>query len=139
MGPAARWCLLAGVINNEGSPPAVADFAREADILVQEGLASVADQALIGDAAHADQPYLKTFRYAALVAQMKSMAAEVVGVQVLVGLNDAGISTAIVKGPSMARYHPLGWPRPFVDIDVLVSIPIFPRDFSSRGSGFRAL
>ncbi len=137
IGPAARWCLVAGVLSNEGPPPPVEDFAREAGVIVEEGLSSVADRALIGHAAHVGQPYLDIFRHAALVAQMKSMAAEVVGAQVLAGLSSSGISTAIVKGPSMAQYHPPGWPRPFVDIDLLVSINDFPRAISlAEDAGF---
>jgi hypothetical protein len=79
----------------------------------------------------------RQFRSIAFSAEMRSMAADVNGVGVLAGLRDRGLACALVKGPSMARRHPPGWPRPYADLDVLVS----PDDYGeavacAEGMGF---
>jgi hypothetical protein len=104
--------------------PTGRDFELEADLIAREGLAPVANRALIGhrtSRSTSEQPYLRAFRRLDLLAQMRTMAADAGGRRVFAELNSAGIPTAIVKGPSMARFHPDGWPRPYADIDVLVS------------------
>jgi hypothetical protein len=125
MGPAARWCLTVGLLAESAPLPTAEDFARETDVIVQEGLAPVAHHALRVRDAHADSRFGETFHQISLLSEMRAMAADAAGARFLMELTAAGIPTAVVKGPSMARLHPAGWPRSYADIDVLVEMGDF--------------
>jgi Uncharacterised nucleotidyltransferase len=121
MGPASRWCLVAGITPRPDSSPSSEDFRREYGLIVGEGLAPVAVRALVGRADHQTAPYLTNFRRVALASEMRSMAADAAGSKVMAELARRQIPAAVVKGPAMARLHPDGWPRPYADMDVAVS------------------
>jgi hypothetical protein len=112
---------MAGIVQSQDEPPSSEDFDDEAEVIIEEGLASVAVRSLGNQSQHRDQPYMRAFRQVALNAQMRSMAADAAGSRVLADLRAHGIPTAVVKGPAIAGLHPEGWPRPYNDIDVVVS------------------
>ncbi len=119
LGPAARWCLAAGVAHPSTPFPTAEQLEDEAGIILREGLAPVAVHAL--DERPDPASVRGGFRRTAFEAEMRSMAADVAGVKVLAELAAAGIPVAVVKGPAVARHHPKGWPRPYADIDLVVS------------------
>jgi Uncharacterised nucleotidyltransferase len=121
LGPASRWCLVAGVTPRPESSPSSDEFQREVDVIVREGLASVAVRALVGRDDHQTASYLRTFRRVALSSEMRAMAADAAGSVVMAELALRKIPAAVVKGPAVARLYPEGWPRPYADIDVVVS------------------
>jgi hypothetical protein len=121
LGPASRWCLVAGVTPRPESGPSNEEFQQERYLIVREGLASVAVRALVGRADHQEASYLKAFRRVAIAAEMRSMAADTAGSLVMAELALRKIPAAVVKGPAVARLYPKGWPRPYADIDVVVS------------------
>lgn len=125
LGPAARWCLAAGIAPSAEPSPSPKEIVDEIDTIVTEGLATVALRALTEDGDHQDSSYLSTFRAVALDAEVRSMAAAVAGTKVLAGLADGGIPAAVVKGPAVARFHPPHWPRPYADIDLVIPRPHF--------------
>jgi hypothetical protein len=121
LGPAARWCLVAGIGDDAGDAPDRSRFEVEADLIVSEGLAPVAFRALGDCPEHRDTDYFKLFHWLTLNAEVSSMAADAAGAKVLADLEARGIPAAVVKGPAAARLHPHGWPRPYADIDVLIA------------------
>ena len=120
LGPFARWCLVAGTVEPSGDLPIGSDLERESDLIIREGLTSVAFRALRTLNRDKNEPYVKLLRRFALAAEMRSVAADVAGSKVLAQLEAQGIPVAVVKGPAVARLHPEGWPRPYADIDVVV-------------------
>lgn len=126
IGPAARWCMVAGVVP-DSPPPPVRAFADEADRIVTEGLSAVAVHALGTLPAYRDDPHVGMFRSVALTTQMKAMAADIGAVPPLVELGRRGLDAVVVKGPAMGRLHPHGWPRAYGDIDLVVT----PGDFAA--------
>jgi Uncharacterised nucleotidyltransferase len=119
LGPATKWCLVAGIAHPSTPFPTPEQLEDEAALILREGLAPVAVHAL---EERPDPTSVRGgFRRTAFEAEMRSMAADVAGAKVLAELADAGIPVAVVKGPAVARRHPKGWPRPYADIDVVVS------------------
>ena len=127
LGPAARWCLVAGVVDPTEPAPTVEEVERETDVLFAEGLSAVVVHALGQIPAHRDRPYFGMFRSVTLTTQMKAMAAETAAAPALSALAATGVRTAVVKGPAMAALHPSGWPRTYGDIDLIVTPDDFPR------------
>lgn len=101
--------------------PSPEEFLADADLIVHEGLASVAVRALTGRDEHLGTPYLRLFREVAMKAEMRAMAVDVSGAKVVMALAESGVPAAIVKGPAMARLYPQHWPRPYADLDLVVT------------------
>lgn len=135
IGPAARWCLGAGVFPDWPAPPAPADFDKEADVITREGLSAVAARALRGSETHEASESFSMFSRLAAIAQMRSMAVDVSGSTVVDALSKATINATIVKGPAVARFHPQGWPRTYIDVDLMVD----PLAFDSATTLIRSL
>jgi Uncharacterised nucleotidyltransferase len=125
LGPAVRWCLTAGILEETKPVPSIGDFRAEADVIMREGLAPVALRALSSYSSTPD-PLLETFRASTIASQLRAMAVDVAGSELLSVLSDAGIPAVVIKGPAVAQLHPEGWPRPYSDIDIVV----LKRDFS---------
>jgi hypothetical protein len=65
-------------------------------------------------------------RNTALESQIRAMAAAHAARGALRRFDQAGIPVVVIKGPAVERFHPVGWPRSFSDIDLLVA----SRDFA---------
>jgi len=130
LGPAARWCLTAGLVSDPHPPATLADFQNEGELLLNEGLAPVAFQGIESQTEWQVHPMGQAFYSAAMAGHLRSMAADAAGAKVISALTNAGISVAVIKGPSVARLHPQAWPRSYSDIDVVVS----KREFSNAVS-----
>ena len=130
LGPATRWCLLAGLATGQESPPSSEAIGNELDQILVEGLAPIAVRGLADHPTHRVTPEFRILQGAALLAQMQSMNVEASGLMFQSQLEDVGIRTAVIKGPAIGRFHPDGWPRPFADIDFVVSKRQFPQAIS---------
>jgi hypothetical protein len=120
MGPAARWCLVAGIASPLPARPTDREFEQETDVIIREGMAAVAVHALNGRPESQGTPYFASFRRVAFESEMRAMAADAAGSDVLAALEAEGVPVVVVKGPAAALFHPEGWPRPYADIDVLI-------------------
>jgi len=137
LGPAARWCLTAGIVAGTEPCPSPGDVASEADRIVAEGLSAVALHAFGHLPDHRDQAYCATFRSVALTTQMRGMAADAAAAPALAALERAGVPAVVVKGPATARLHPPGWPRSYGDVDLVVDPGDFTRALAcAEGLGF---
>jgi Uncharacterised nucleotidyltransferase len=137
LGPATTWCLGAGIGEPPDSSPSKDDFEREFGTIVDEGLAPVALRAIDGRPEHQGQPYLKSLRAITLSMEMRSMAAAAAGSYLLSEYTNEAIPFAVIKGPATARLYPPGWPRPYSDIDIILSSSNFHRAIDvAAGLGF---
>jgi Uncharacterised nucleotidyltransferase len=127
VGPATRWCLTAGIVEDSRGSPSCEEFEQEAESIICEGLAPVAYRALANRSEHQGTHYLESFHRLALAAEMRSMATTVAALRILDELAADGISFAVIKGPAMAMLHPKGWPRPYSDVDIVVPANEFHR------------
>ena len=125
IGPAASWCLTAGLPGVDNEAPSPAAFTNEAQVIAREGLAPVALHALRHEPNYTSTWAFKEFRRATGFAEMRAMAAASAGTNYLAALDELGVASTIVKGPAVARFHPAGWPRAYVDIDVVVTTDTF--------------
>lgn len=117
LGPAARWCLTAGIIDPEPPVPSVEAFRAERDLILREGLAPVALRAF-GEERNDSAGV--AFRDATFRGHLRVMSVDVAGAAYLTTLAQAGIPYVLIKGPAIARLHPAGWPRLYSDIDIVV-------------------
>ena len=137
LGPAARWCLTAGVVEHPLPVPGIESFRNESDLIFREGLAPVALQALDSRLTSPNDPLWTCFRDVTRVGNFRCFAVDVLGATLLSTLSKAGIPTVVIKGPAVARLHPKGWPRHYSDIDILVPKQNFLRAvLCSKGEGF---
>ncbi|MGP8062764.1 MAG: nucleotidyltransferase family protein [Acidimicrobiales bacterium] len=120
IGPAARWCLTAGIIEPPPETPSVDAFREESQLILSEGLAPVALHAFATGQPWQDDPVAVAFHDATMMSQFRSMAVDVEGAILLSAFARAGIPYVVIKGPAIARLHPAGWPRPYSDIDIVV-------------------
>jgi hypothetical protein len=110
-------------------------FDEEFNLIAGEGLAPVAARAFKDRPEHFDSPSGLRFRRIAFDAELREMAVDVRGAEVVAALGAADIPVAIAKGPAIAEFHPDGWPRPYADLDLLVAMS----DFSSAVACAEAL
>jgi hypothetical protein len=137
LGPAARWCLIAGVIESARPAPDVEAFRKERSLILREGLAPVALRAFESRLTPREESVAADFREATMSSQLQSMAVDVAGAALLSSLATAGIPTVVIKGPAVALLHPAGWPRTYSDIDVVVPKASFARAvMRSHSAGF---
>jgi hypothetical protein len=137
IGPAARWCLSAGIVNSPLPTPEPEAFWNERDRILQEGLAAVAFRAFEPQANPRENPVANIFYAAAMNSHIRCMAADRAAAVFLPVLSRAGIPVAIIKGPALASLHPEGWTRPYGDIDIVVSGQSFHSAVElARGCGF---
>jgi hypothetical protein len=127
LGPAARWCVLAGLVDATVEVPDPLAFAQEAEILIAEGLAPIALKGLQSHSDWREQPLAGAFYNVTMNSHLRSMAADNMGALLIAEIEKAGIPVAVIKGPALARLHPNGWPRSYSDIDVLVPMRQFDR------------
>jgi hypothetical protein len=72
-----------------------------------------------------------------MFSHLRSMAVDAAGAALLTTLEEMGIPTVIIKGPAVARFHPVGWPRLYSDIDIVVERADFINSVrASQSRGF---
>jgi Uncharacterised nucleotidyltransferase len=125
LGPAARWCLTAGIRPENIQPPSACEFSLEVECILKEGIAGVALRGLESDPAWRDEPASHWIYNTAMNGQLRTLRVDFAGAKLLRALSELDIPLAVVKGPTMAALHPTGWPRSYSDIDIVIP----PRHF----------
>jgi hypothetical protein len=95
-------------------------YAAEEDLIIKEGLAAVALQLVDQIPSLRDTTTRAHLFQATSATQMHSLAADLATQPLLRTLSALGVPAVVIKGPAVARFHPLGWPRPYSDLDLLV-------------------
>jgi hypothetical protein len=127
LGPATRWSLIAGLSPVDLEPPPPAAFTQETDAIINEGLAPIAVRGLTGRKDYTRQQFFQPLLSTAFQADIRAMTIDVTGSKVLEALAKQGIRAAVVKGPAASDFHPIGWPRPYADLDIIITA----RDFAA--------
>jgi hypothetical protein len=96
------------------------DVASEAGVILREGLSSVALRLLDPEEPEVREA-VALFREAAVDVQKRALAADFATHPLLSSLSERDIPWVIIKGPAVGRFHPPGWPRPYNDLDILLS------------------
>ncbi len=133
-----RACITAGLPGTRAVAGLKAsDFAAEAGVILREGLSSVALQLLDAEEQHEAREIVALFREAAIEAEKRSLAADFATQPLLARLDQLAIPWVVIKGPAVARFHPPGWPRPYNDLDILLSADHFGAAVAAaQGLGF---
>ena len=126
LGPASKALLVAGLTDTPLPVPGPDVFRDEATVIADEGLAPVA-LALAGQGEGLHPETFELLHGLTFQTQIRCMAAGLAARGVLRRIDELGIAAVVIKGPSVERFHPAGWPRAYSDIDLLVA----PRDFYS--------
>lgn len=123
LGPAARACVSAGLIENvQQTDPE--SLTREADLLVAESMAPVALR-VAETTPGTDRETVDRYRRVTLRMQIRSMAIEMATRRVLSALAEREIPLTVIKGPAVLPFQPPGWTRSYSDIDLLVPVTRF--------------